>query len=250
MALVPEGAALEVTAEVRWPTIRLREHLAPAGHPGGLPDEAPGRRRARSRVGAGRRLRLARRLREDGRGRPQAPARPRRRERSPDVDVGSYPKWLDPAYKTKLTFDGRDDARVGAARDAFVASLPAGEPQRQEWRPSGARQARRRRRRRAGPRARRRCRAAPASRQGAPSRTGRTTTDMASVTSWKATTPARGSCCSMRFFSRSRSCSRCSAARFNPARRSRWPRRPRRPRPRGWSARGSTPGCAGSRRSA
>ncbi len=49
-----------------------------------------------------------------------------------DVSVGSYPKWLDPAYKTKLTFDGRDDARVLAARDAFVASLPPGEPQRVE----------------------------------------------------------------------------------------------------------------------
>jgi hypothetical protein len=45
------------------------------------------------------------------------------------VDVGSYPKWLDPTYKTKLTFDGRDDARVQAARDAFVATLPPGEPQ-------------------------------------------------------------------------------------------------------------------------
>jgi FAD synthetase len=47
----------------------------------------------------------------------------------PDVGIGSYPKWLDPAYKTKLTFDGRDDARVRAARDAFVAMLPSGEPQ-------------------------------------------------------------------------------------------------------------------------
>ena len=45
-----------------------------------------------------------------------------------DVDVGSYPKWMDPAYKTKLTFDGRDKLRVRAARDAFVALLPEGEP--------------------------------------------------------------------------------------------------------------------------
>jgi hypothetical protein len=47
-----------------------------------------------------------------------------------DVSVGSYPRWQDPAYKTKITFDGRDEARVLAARDAFVASLPPGEPQR------------------------------------------------------------------------------------------------------------------------
>jgi hypothetical protein len=50
----------------------------------------------------------------------------------PDVSVGSYPKWLDPSYKTKLTFDGRDEARVLAARDAFVELLPPGEPQRLE----------------------------------------------------------------------------------------------------------------------
>jgi hypothetical protein len=47
-----------------------------------------------------------------------------------DVAVGSYPKWLEPTYKTKLTFDGRDEARVLAARDAFIALLPADEPQR------------------------------------------------------------------------------------------------------------------------
>ena len=50
----------------------------------------------------------------------------------PDVDVGSYPKWLDPSYKTKLTFDGRDEEPVIAARDAFVRLLPEGEPQRVE----------------------------------------------------------------------------------------------------------------------
>ena len=47
----------------------------------------------------------------------------------PDVEVGSYPKWYDPLYKTKITFDGRDEARVESARAAFVATLPEGEPQ-------------------------------------------------------------------------------------------------------------------------
>ena len=50
-------------------------------------------------------------------------------ETFPDVDVGSYPKWHDPTYKTKITFDARDESRVRAAHDTFVASLPAGEPQ-------------------------------------------------------------------------------------------------------------------------
>jgi hypothetical protein len=49
-----------------------------------------------------------------------------------DVSIGSYPKWQDPAYKTKVTFDGRDEARVLGARDALVALLPPGEPKRQD----------------------------------------------------------------------------------------------------------------------
>ena len=40
------------------------------------------------------------------------------------VEIGSYPKWNDPEYKTKLTFDGTDGDRVRAARDAFAAGLP------------------------------------------------------------------------------------------------------------------------------
>jgi len=50
----------------------------------------------------------------------------------PDVEVGSYPKWHDPSYKTKLTFDGRDEARVAAALASFLATLPQGEPQKVE----------------------------------------------------------------------------------------------------------------------
>jgi len=42
----------------------------------------------------------------------------------PDVDVGSYPIWKA-EHRTKLTFDGSDEARVRAARDAFVAGVPA-----------------------------------------------------------------------------------------------------------------------------
>ncbi|GAC1352978.1 MAG: molybdopterin-binding protein [Polyangiales bacterium] len=45
-----------------------------------------------------------------------------------DVEVGSYPAWYGASYRTKLTFDGRDHARVQAASDAFCATLPEGEP--------------------------------------------------------------------------------------------------------------------------
>lgn len=52
----------------------------------------------------------------------------------PEVAVGSYPTWSDPSYRTKLTFDGKDAALIERAFDAFVASLPPGEPQRVELR--------------------------------------------------------------------------------------------------------------------
>ncbi len=46
----------------------------------------------------------------------------------PDVEIGSYPRWGDLAWRTKLTFDGLVPERVRAARDAFVDRLPLGTP--------------------------------------------------------------------------------------------------------------------------
>ncbi len=44
----------------------------------------------------------------------------------PDVEIGSYPKWREPRYRTKVTFDAHEPSRVAAAREAFVALLPEG----------------------------------------------------------------------------------------------------------------------------
>jgi molybdenum cofactor synthesis domain-containing protein len=41
------------------------------------------------------------------------------------VEVGSYPQWDEPRYRTKITFDGDDAAAVEKARDAFVELVPA-----------------------------------------------------------------------------------------------------------------------------
>lgn len=41
----------------------------------------------------------------------------------PDVEIGSYPTFVETRYRTKLTFDGLDEAAVVRARDAFVESL-------------------------------------------------------------------------------------------------------------------------------
>jgi len=44
----------------------------------------------------------------------------------PDVEVGSYPRWFEPTYKTKVTFDARDADAVERGARTFVASLPEG----------------------------------------------------------------------------------------------------------------------------
>jgi molybdopterin-biosynthesis enzyme MoeA-like protein len=45
----------------------------------------------------------------------------------PQVQIGSYPQWTGSPTRTKITFDGRDGARVSAALGAFLELLPPGE---------------------------------------------------------------------------------------------------------------------------
>jgi hypothetical protein len=42
------------------------------------------------------------------------------------VEIGSYPKWFDETYKTKVTFDGTVEADVDAALAELARLLPAG----------------------------------------------------------------------------------------------------------------------------
>jgi molybdopterin-biosynthesis enzyme MoeA-like protein len=42
----------------------------------------------------------------------------------PLVEIGSYPRWFEPSYRTKITFDGRARAAVEAATQAFLELLP------------------------------------------------------------------------------------------------------------------------------
>lgn len=130
MALVPEGAALESHESVRWPTIRLENTwLLP-----GVPEIFRMKLNVVvDRIGeegvAGFVTRAVYTKMDEGDLKPLLDSIV---DRFPDVGVGSYPKWHDPSYKTKLTFDARDVLRVEAARDAFVQLLPPGEPQRIE----------------------------------------------------------------------------------------------------------------------
>lgn len=128
MALVPEGASLEASEEIRWPTIRFRNVWLMPGVPEIFRMKLP---IVTSRIGAGTSFvsRAVFTNMDEGNLKPLLDAIV---ARFPDVGVGSYPKWQDPTYRTKLTFDGRDPARVDEARDAFVELLPEGEPQRVE----------------------------------------------------------------------------------------------------------------------
>ncbi len=128
MALIPEGAALETTADVRWPTVRFQNTWLMPGIPEVFQMKIPV---IVAKLGAGSAfLSCAVYTKMDeGALKPLLDAIVLGH---PDVSVGSYPKWLDPAYATKLTFDGRDQDRVHAARDAFLTLLPPGEPQKIE----------------------------------------------------------------------------------------------------------------------
>ena len=128
MALIPEGAALEVTDEIRWPTVRIHNTWVMPGIPEVFRMKIPV---IVSKLEHGRAFvsRAVYTKMDEGDLKPLLDAVV---AAYPDVDVGSYPKWMDATYKTKLTFDGRDHARVDAARDDFVAKLPSGEPQKIE----------------------------------------------------------------------------------------------------------------------
>lgn len=128
MALIPRGAALEVSEEVRWPTIRYQNTFLMPGVPEIFRMKLPVCARA---IGQGVSF-LSRAVYTKMDEGDLKPLLDNVVARFPDVFVGSYPKWHDPTYKTKLTFDGRAEDRVNAARDAFVALLPSGEPQRIE----------------------------------------------------------------------------------------------------------------------
>ncbi len=126
MALVPEGAVLEVTDDVRWHTVRMKNVWCLPGVPEVFKMKLAV---VRAHIAAAPRyvtLSVYTKMDEGD----LKPLLDRVVARYPDVDVGSYPKWHDPTYKTKITFDGRDEPRVREAHDAFIATLPTGEPQR------------------------------------------------------------------------------------------------------------------------
>ncbi|WP_394832823.1 competence/damage-inducible protein A [Pendulispora rubella] len=126
MALIPDGATLETTEAIRWPTIRFKNTWLMPGVPEVFRMKIPvlveklGQEVPFISTAVYTKM-------EEGDLKPLLDDVV---AAFPEVDVGSYPKWFDPSYKTKVTFDGRDRAQVFAARDRFVSTLPETEPQR------------------------------------------------------------------------------------------------------------------------
>lgn len=128
MALIPEGAELVSNVEIMWPTVVMKNVWVMPGIPEVFRMKLP---LLRDRLTGGIPFvsRAVYTKMDEG---DLKPLLDRVVAAHPDVEVGSYPKWFDPSYKTKLTFDGRHADAVGRAVDAFLALLPAGEPQRVE----------------------------------------------------------------------------------------------------------------------
>jgi molybdenum cofactor synthesis domain-containing protein len=128
MALIPDGADLARNAEVTWPTVVMQNVWVLPGIPEVFKMKLAV---VRERLSGGAPFvsRAVYTKMDEGELKPLLD---RVVAAHPDVEVGSYPKWSDPTYRTKLTFDGSDTALVGRAMEAFLELLPAGEPQRVE----------------------------------------------------------------------------------------------------------------------
>lgn len=111
MALVPEGCTLATTPDVRWPTILIENVWVLPGVPEVFRSKLvvlrAWLRGPRPFVSRAVYLTLE-----------EAELKPRIDTvvaEHPAVEIGSYPKWFDSAYKTKLTFDARAPEPVDAA---------------------------------------------------------------------------------------------------------------------------------------
>ena len=126
MARVPRGCELVADDDNKWPTILMRNVWVLPG----VPEIFRMRLRAvKQKLARGRPF-ISREVYTNLDEGNLVPLLNQVVERFPSVDVGSYPKWNDPSYRTKLTFDGLDPNAVHAAFEAFLKMLPQGEPQR------------------------------------------------------------------------------------------------------------------------
>ena len=122
MARIPDGARLVSTPSIPWPTVVMRNVWMLPGVPEVFQMKLP-HVRSELRGGTPFFSLSVFVLLDEG---DLKPLLDRTVASHREVEIGSYPKWHDAEYRTKLTFDGLNEARVREARDAFVAGLPSG----------------------------------------------------------------------------------------------------------------------------
>jgi molybdenum cofactor synthesis domain-containing protein len=120
MARAPQGCELLSSPEVKWPTVVMRNVWVMPGVPelfrmklGIVREHLVGPVRIVSRA-------LFTHMEET----ELKPLLDRVVADHIEVEIGSYPKWFDPSYKTKVTFDGTREAAVEAAHAELLALLP------------------------------------------------------------------------------------------------------------------------------
>jgi len=128
MARIPQGAELVTSHEISWPTVLMRNVWVMPGVPeifrmklSLVRERLQGPVRFHSRV-------VYTQLEESD----LKPLLDLVVQNHPQVQVGSYPKWFDSSYKTKVTLDATDPEVTTRAFDELLSLLPPGEPQRTE----------------------------------------------------------------------------------------------------------------------
>lgn len=120
MARVPEGSRLVVTQHMPWPTIVMHNVWVLPGVPEIFAMKMPV---VMSELGGAPLHSLAVYTNlDEGHLKPHLDAIV---ADHPAVEVGSYPKWRHPQYRTKVTFDAAEEAAAEVARDALLALLPS-----------------------------------------------------------------------------------------------------------------------------
>lgn len=128
MALVPQGATQQRSADSRWPTIVVENVWCLPG----VPEIFKSRLELVKEQMRGPKQFFSRAVYTDMDEGHVAPLLDQIVERYPQVSVGSYPTLTGTDHCTKLTFDGGDEAETEAATQAFLSLLPQGEPKRVE----------------------------------------------------------------------------------------------------------------------
>jgi molybdopterin-biosynthesis enzyme MoeA-like protein len=120
MADVPEGSRLLASDDVPWPTVAIENVYIFPGVPEIFRLKFPV---LREQLNQGVRFvsRAVFTMCDEGEIALQLGAVA---SRYPDLFVGSYPRFRDPAYRLKVTVDGADEARVTRAMDEITGFLP------------------------------------------------------------------------------------------------------------------------------